>query len=85
MKISFFSQFYRSKSATLEISYDMKNGFLVRRREIELGRGPNMGRFHPSCVRLVYFLRKSTEFHVNRTECQRILFHFLLLIFSYFL
>ena len=45
------------------------------------GRETNMGRFRPSCVRLVYFLRKSTEFHVKRTECQRILFHFLLLIF----
>ena len=35
-----------------------------------------------SCVRLVYFVRKSTDFNVNQTECQRILFHFLLLIFS---
>ena len=26
----------------------------------KLGRGPNMGRFRPSCVRLVYFLREST-------------------------
>ena len=34
--------------------------------------------------RLVYLLRKSTEFHVNRTGCQRIHFHFLLLIFSSF-
>ena len=32
-------------------------------------------------VRLVYLLRKSTEFHVNQTECQRIIFHFLLPIF----
>ena len=32
-----------------------------------------MGRFRPSSVRLVYFLRKSTEFHVKRTEFQRIL------------
>ena len=32
-----------------------------------------MGRLRPSCVRIVYFLRKSTEFHVKRTECQRIL------------
>ena len=37
------------------------------------GRGHCMGRFRPSWVRLVYFLRKSTEFHVKRTECQRIL------------
>ena len=44
-----------------------------------------MGYFRPSCVRLVYFLRKSPYFHVNRTECQRIHFHFLLLIFSSFL
>ena len=33
------------------------------------GRGHCMGRFCPSCVRLLYFLRKSTEFHVKRTEC----------------
>ena len=38
-----------------------------------MGRGHCMGHFFPSCVRLVYFLRKSTEFHVKRTECQRIL------------
>ena len=48
-------------------------------------RGPNMGHFCLSCIRLVYFLRKSTEFQANQTECQRNLFHFLLLIFSYFL
>ena len=48
----------------------------------KLGRGPNMGHFCPSCVRLVYFLRKPTEFHVKQTECQIILLHFLLLIFS---
>ena len=29
MKIIVFSQLYRSKSATLEIAYDMKNIFLV--------------------------------------------------------
>ena len=38
-----------------------------------MGRGHCMGRFRQSCVRIVYFLRKSTEFHVKRTECQRIL------------
>ena len=34
----------------------------------------------PSCVCLVFFLRKPTEFHEMRTECQRklILIHFLL-------
>ena len=31
----------------------------------ELGRGPIMGHFHPSFIRIVYFLRKSTEFHVK--------------------
>ena len=51
----------------------------------KLVRGPNTGRFFSSCVCLVYFLHKSTKFHFNRTECQRILFHFLLLIFSYLL
>ena len=44
-----------------------------------------MGHFFSYCVRLVYFLRKSTEFHVKRTFCQIILFHFLLIIFSEFL
>ena len=39
-----------------------------------------MGPFLPSFVRLVYLLHKSTEFHVNRTECQRIHFRFLLLV-----
>ena len=46
---------------------------LLGRRGHRTGRGHCMGRFCPSCVRLVYFLRKSTEFHVKRTECQRIL------------
>ena len=38
------------------------------------------GCLRPSCVRRVYFLRKSTEFHDVRTECQRksIIIHFLL-------
>ena len=48
----------------------------------KLVRGRIMDRFCLSCVRLVYFLRKSTEFHVSQTDFQRILFHFLLLIFS---
>ena len=48
------------------------------------GRGRIMGHFCLSCVCLVYFLRKSTEFYVNQTECQRILFHLFLLIFSSF-
>ena len=52
------------------------------RRGHRTNRGHCMGSFRLSCVRLVYFLRKSTEFHVKRTECQRILFHFLLVIFS---
>ena len=43
----------------------------------KLGRGPNMGCFFSSYVCLVYFLHKSTEFHVKQTECQRILLHFL--------
>ena len=54
----------------------------VGRRGHKLGRRPNMGHFHPSCVRLVHFLRKYKEFDVKRSECQRILFHFLLLVFS---
>ena len=52
---------------------------------IESGCGPNMGCFRPSCAHLVYFLRKSTEFHVNQTECQKVLFHLLILIFLSFL
>ena len=35
--------------------------------------GHIMKRFGMSCVRTVYFLRKSTVFHDMRTECQRIL------------
>ena len=42
--------------------------------------GPIMRRFGLSCIHLVYFLRKSKEFHDMRTECQRIPIHFLLLI-----
>ena len=38
-------------------------------------------RFCLSCVRLVCFLLKSTDFHDMRTECQIILIHFFLLIF----
>ena len=49
---------------------------------LESGRGPNMVRFRPSSIRLVYFLRNYTEFHVHQTECQIILLHFLLIIFS---
>ena len=36
-------------------------------------RGPIMRSFGLSCVRPEYFLRKSTELHDMRTECQRIL------------
>ena len=43
-------------------------------------RGHIMRRFGLSCIRPVYFIRKSTEFHDMRTECQRILIHLLLLI-----
>ena len=46
---------------------------LLGRRGHKMGRGHCMGRLRPSCVRLLYFLRKSTEFHVKQTECQRIL------------
>ena len=59
-----------------------KQVLMVGRRGHRTGRGHCMGRFRPSCVRLVYFLRKSTDFHVKQTECQKILFHFLLVIFS---
>ena len=51
----------------------------------KLVRGPNMSFFHLSCVRLLYFLRKSTEFHFKRIERQIIIIHFLLIIFSSFL
>ena len=44
--------------------------------------GRIMGHFFSSCVCLVYGIRKSTEFHLNKIECQRILFNFLLLILS---
>ena len=45
------------------------------------GHGHNAGYLCLFCVPLVCFLRKSTEFHDMRTECQRILIHFLLLIY----
>ena len=43
-------------------------------------QGHNMKFVGLSCVHPVYFLHKSTEFHDMRTECQRILINFLLLI-----
>ena len=36
--------------------------------------------FDPSCVRRVYFIRKSTEFHVMWTDCQIIIINLLPLI-----
>ena len=45
----------------------------VGRRGQKLGCRHCMGRFFSSCVRLVYFLRKSKEFHVKQTESQIIL------------
>ena len=50
-----------------------------------VSHGHNISHFCPSCVRLVCFLRNSTEFHVMRVEYQRILIHFLLLISHQFL
>ena len=67
---------------TVNCSYNGGGDTYLGRCGHKSGHGPNMGRFRPSCVHLVYFLRKSTEFHVKRTECQRILLHLLLLIFS---
>ena len=46
-----------------------------------MSRGHNLSHFGPSCVRLVYFLCKSPEFHDMRMERQTILIHFLLLIY----
>ena len=43
-------------------------------------RGPIQIFFGPYCVYLVYFILKSTGYHVMQTGCQRILFHFLLII-----
>ena len=45
-------------------------------REVTIKRN-----FIPSCIRQVYFLHKSTDFHVMRTEYQIILIHFLLIIY----
>ena len=45
----------------------------IDQQDSRTGHGHCMGRLRPSCVRLVYFLRKSTKFHVKQTECQRIL------------
>ena len=43
-----------------------------------LRRGPIQRCFGPYCIRQVYFLRKSTEFHDMCTQCQIILIHLLL-------
>ena len=48
-------------------------GSLLGRQGNRSGRGHCMSSFSSSCVHLVYFLRKSTEFHVKQAECQRIL------------
>ena len=45
-----------------------------------VGHGHNDSHFCLSCVHLVCFLSKSTEFHEIRMECQIIIVHFLLLI-----
>ena len=42
--------------------------------------GHNYSRFCPSWIFIVCFLCKSTDFHDMRTECQRIIIHFLLII-----
>ena len=47
--------------------------------------GNNHSRFCLSYVRLVCFLRNYADFHVMRTECQRVLIHLLLLISRQFL
>ena len=56
---------------------------LVGRRGHKSGRRSNFGHFCLSWVCLVYFLRKSTEFHVKYIECQIIFFHLLLLIYHH--
>ena len=43
-----------------------------------LMQGPNQRRVAPSCVCLIYFLHNSTEYHVMRAECQRVLISLLL-------
>ena len=56
------------------------NLLLVGRCGHNVGHGHNASHFRLSCVRLVCFLRKSTEFHDMRTQCQIIIINFLLLI-----
>ena len=53
---------------------------LVGKGVRNMRRGHNQRHVGPSCVGLVYFLSKSTEFHIIQTEYQITLFHFLLLI-----
>ena len=79
-----------------EVSIRKKTGFSFCLNEVStignqgriMRRGPIMRCFGLSCFRPVYFLRKSTEFHDMRTECQRILptayalFHILSPIFA---
>ena len=50
-----------------------------------LKRGHIMKRFGLSCICLLYFIRKYTEFYDMRTECQIIIIHLLLLISQKFL
>ena len=45
-------------------------------------RGHNKRRFGLSCVRIVYFLRKSLDFHFMRTHCQIIIYKLLLPIYN---
>ena len=44
-------------------------------------RGPIQICYGPYCVRQVDLLRKSTDFHDMRTECQIIIINFFLLIY----
>ena len=85
MKRLIFQKSSREKSTIFKILAvrEIKNSNLVKSVGI-CGRnhfhGRNHRRFHPSCICLVYFLRNSTEFHVMQAECQRIIFHILLII-----
>ena len=48
--------------------------FILERGGHNQSRGHNQRRFGPNCVRLVYFLHKSTDFHFMRTKCQEFSF-----------
>ena len=78
--------FFSCLLVTSIVEFVLRNLFMLQYNLGVMGhhfrRGHNQRLFGPSCVHILYFPRKSTEFHVMRKECQIILVR-LLLIISY--